>query len=263
MTLTDGPQWIVGDATRLRQIIFNLLSNAVKFTPAGGISLTATAVDDRWRLTVADTGIGISPDKHEEIFEAFRQADAGTTRQYGGTGLGLAICRNLSRAMGGEVTVESRLEAGSTFTLDLPLVRAEAPAAVGVAAGEGMLVVDRNPITRAMFKTLFEPRAGKVTFAGSVGEALGLLDDGAPQVILLDDATLRQDEDALAAIATLRAKAGAATLALLGPAGLADEREALERAGIDKVIVKPIARDELLITLFDKPSAALLVSAAA
>jgi len=114
-----------------------------------------------------------------------------------------------------------------------------------------------------MFKTLFEPRAGKVTFAGSVGEALGLLDDGAPQVILLDDATLRQDEDALAAIATLRAKAGAATLALLGPAGLADEREALERAGIDKVIVKPIARDELLITLFDKPSAALLVSAAA
>lgn len=263
MTLTDGPQWIVGDATRLRQIIFNLLSNAVKFTPAGGISLTATIADDRWRLTVADSGIGISPDKHEEIFEAFRQADAGTTRQYGGTGLGLAICRNLSRAMGGEVTVESRLEAGSTFTLDLPLVRAEAPAAVGVAAGEGMLVVDRNPITRAMFKTLFEPRAGKVTFAGSVGEALGLLDDGAPQVILLDDATLRQDEDALAAIATLRGKAGAATLALLGPAGLADERDALERAGIDKVIVKPIARDELLITLFDKPSAALLVSAAA
>ena len=263
LTLTEGPQWIVGDATRLRQIIFNLLSNAVKFTPTGSINVGASVDGDRWRLSVTDSGIGISPDKHEEIFEAFRQADAGTTRQYGGTGLGLAICRNLSRAMGGEVTVESRLEAGSTFTLDLPLVRAEAPAVDGVAAGEGMLVVDRNPITRAMFKTLFEPRAGKVTFAGSIGEALGLLDDGAPQVILLDDATLRQHADPHAAIAELRGKAGGATLALLGPAGLADERDALQQAGIDKVIVKPIARDELLITLFDKPSAALLVSAAA
>ena len=263
LTLTEGPQWIVGDATRLRQIIFNLLSNAVKFTPTGSINVGASVDGDRWRLSVTDSGIGISPDKHEEIFEAFRQADAGTTRQYGGTGLGLAICRNLSRAMGGEVTVESRLEAGSTFTLDLPLVRAEAPAVDGVAAGEGMVVVDRNPITRAMFKTLFEPRAGKVTFAGSIGEALGLLDDGAPQVILLDDATLRQHADPHAAIAELRGKAGGATLALLGPAGLADERDALQQAGIDKVIVKPIARDELLITLFDKPSAALLVSAAA
>ena len=263
LSLDDGPGWIVGDSTRLRQIVFNLLSNAVKFTETGGIRLTTRAAGDRWVLSVEDSGIGIAPAKHEEIFEAFRQADAGTTRQYGGTGLGLAICRNLSRAMGGDVSVESEIDRGARFMLDLPLQPAEAPAAPAVSDGQGILVVDRSPITRAMFKTLFEPRAGTVTFAGSVDEALTLLADGAPRTVLIDDATLQTAPDRHEAIAKLRAAAPDARLAVLGPAALGEERATLEQAGVDRVVVKPIAKDALLTELFDEPSARLLVSAAA
>lgn len=263
LSLDDGPDWIVGDSTRLRQIVFNLLSNAVKFTQAGGIRLTTHVAGDRWVLSVEDSGIGIAPAKHEEIFEAFRQADAGTTRQYGGTGLGLAICRNLSRAMGGDVSVESEIDSGARFMLELPFQPAEAPVVAAVSDGQGILVVDRSPITRAMFKTLFEPRAGTVTFAGSVDEALALLADGAPRTVLIDDATLQTAPDRHEAIAKLRVAAPDARLAVLGPAALGEERAMLEQAGINRVIIKPIAKDALLTELFDEPSARLLVSAAA
>ena len=128
---------IVGDAARLRQIVFNLLSNALKFTEAG--QRRRCTRRRGWRrprcaIVVADTGIGIPPDKLEAIFESFRQADAGTTRQFGGTGLGLSICRNLARAMGGDVTVASAMGEGSRFIVDLPLVRAEAATAPADAA---------------------------------------------------------------------------------------------------------------------------------
>lgn len=262
-TLEDGPEWIIGDSARLRQIVFNLLSNAVKFTHTGSIGVTTEVAGDRWRLSVADTGIGIAPAKHEAIFEAFRQADTGTTRQYGGTGLGLAICRNLARAMGGDVSVQSDLDQGATFTIDLPLRRAEAPVASHEAKADGILVVDRSPITRAMFKTLFGPRAGSVTFAGSVDEAVGLIADGGPRTILIDDATLRLAADPYSALKMIRAAAADARLAILGPAALAGESEMLEQAGVDRVILKPIAKDALLTELFDEPSARSLVSAAA
>ncbi len=262
LAMGDAPEWIVGDSARLRQIVFNLLSNAVKFTHEGGIRVTARAGEDRWTLSVGDTGIGIASEKHEEIFEAFRQADATTTRQYGGTGLGLAICRNLSRAMGGDVRVESAPEAGATFTLDLPLRPAEAPSAA-LTGAHAMLVIDRSPITRAMFKTLFEPRVGVVAFAGSVEEALERMAEDAPGMVLIDDATLRSAADAHAALQSLRAAAGPARIALIGPADLASQREALEQAGVDIVILKPIAKDALLTKLFDEPSVTSLVSAAA
>ncbi|WEK42694.1 MAG: ATP-binding protein [Candidatus Sphingomonas colombiensis] len=263
ISLDEGPEWIVGDTTRLRQIVFNLLSNAVKFTHSGGITITTRVIGNRWTLSVADTGIGVAANKHEEIFEAFRQADAGTTRQYGGTGLGLAICRNLSRAMGGDVAVQSELDHGAIFIMNLPLCVAEAPAAPMVNSAEGILVIDRSPITRAMFKTLFEPRAGCVAFAGSIREALELLADGPPGTLLLDDATLRLVPDPYAAIADIRAAAPEARFAILGPVSLLEDREALERAGVDRVISKPIAKDALLTELFDEPSARPLVSAAA
>ncbi|MBC8105351.1 MAG: histidine kinase, partial [Anaerolineae bacterium] len=185
LTQDDGLGWIFGDAARIRQIVFNLLSNAVKFTATGHVTISTSVSAGRWRLVVADSGIGIAPDHHEEIFEAFRQADAGTTRQFGGTGLGLSICRNLSRAMDGDVTVESVLGQGATFTLDLPLVRADASPAMSVAGGAGVLVVDRNPITRAMLKALLEPRGGAVSFADSAADALARIATARPAIIVL------------------------------------------------------------------------------
>lgn len=265
LDVSDAPAHVIGDDVRLRQIVFNLLSNAVKFTPAGRVEVCAQVIGDRWQLVVRDTGIGIAPDKHDIIFEPFRQADAGTTRQYGGTGLGLSICRNLARAMGGDVTVESEAGAGATFTLDLPcrLVEVPTPAAFGDAPS-GVLVIDRSPIARAMFKALLAPRAGTVTFAGSVEEALEQLVAIRPATLLVDDATLRATPDHVAAARSVADAARGAAIALLGPPLEPGERDSLLRAGVTRIITKPIGKEALITALFsDEASAAALVSEAA
>jgi signal transduction histidine kinase len=109
------------DEEKLRQIVINLLSNAAKFTAHGSIRVRAQASNDTVVIDVSDSGIGIAPDKLEVIFEEFAQADASRTRVYGGTGLGLTIARRLARLMGGDITAQSVLDSGSTFTLTLPL----------------------------------------------------------------------------------------------------------------------------------------------
>jgi CheY-like chemotaxis protein/CHASE3 domain sensor protein len=115
------PAIISTDSVRLQQVLKNLLSNALKFTERGGVSLHVRQVGrDRIAFDVKDTGIGIPPEQHDVIFEAFRQADGTTNRKYGGTGLGLSISRDLARLLGGELTVDSAPGRGSTFTLELP-----------------------------------------------------------------------------------------------------------------------------------------------
>jgi len=152
----DCPAAIVGDSTRLRQVLVNLLSNAVKFTEKGHVLLTVDAErvsGDCVRLcfAVSDTGIGIPADRMDRLFQSFRQVDASTTRTHGGTGLGLAISRRLVEAMGGTVSVKSELGKGSTFSFSF-----EVPVAAGVdrpsvAAGlEGRraLIVDDDAVNR-------------------------------------------------------------------------------------------------------------------
>jgi PAS domain S-box-containing protein len=110
-----------GDPTRVRQIVSNLLSNAVKFTERGRIAVQARRTEDGVRIVVRDTGIGMTMEAAQRIFEKFSQADASTTRRFGGTGLGLSICRELTSLMGGSISVDSTPGRGSTFTVDLPL----------------------------------------------------------------------------------------------------------------------------------------------
>ncbi|MDP9881311.1 CheY-like chemotaxis protein/CHASE3 domain sensor protein/Skp family chaperone for outer membrane proteins [Variovorax boronicumulans] len=117
----DAPALLVTDRQRVEQILKNLLSNAIKFTERGEVALTVSATADGGAaFAVHDSGIGIDPQQHELIFEAFRQADGTTSRRYGGTGLGLSISRDLTQLLGGSLTVKSEAGQGSTFTLQLP-----------------------------------------------------------------------------------------------------------------------------------------------
>ncbi|MEE8368409.1 MAG: ATP-binding protein, partial [Thermoanaerobaculia bacterium] len=113
------------DAMKLRQILLNLLSNAAKFTESGIITLGAErsnhGEEERIVFQVTDSGIGMTPEQADRVFDEFAQAEASTVGQFGGTGLGLAISRKFARLMGGEITVESHLGEGSTFSVDLPV----------------------------------------------------------------------------------------------------------------------------------------------
>ncbi|MGU3390686.1 tetratricopeptide repeat-containing sensor histidine kinase [Sphingomonas sp. M1A8_2b] len=254
----DGcPDLIMGDAARVRQIVFNLLSNALKFTKSGEVALKVDVDgDDRLRIAVTDSGIGISTGKFEEIFESFKQADAGTTRQYGGTGLGLSICRNLARAMGGDVAVSSAIGRGATFTLTLPLIRTE-PAMIAEPSGvdgAATLVLDRNPITRSMFKTLLEPHCGPVASSTSVDEAVMRLEQGNIARVLIDDATIRGEGDHLAALTRIAEIAASADVetTLLWPVSADRERDELIATGITRVVAKPVSGVDLIGALLHR-----------
>ncbi|TNE46678.1 MAG: response regulator [Sphingomonadales bacterium] len=158
----DAPRGVVGDPTRLKQILLNLLNNAVKFTEHGEVVLTVSCNNPDAKpgettlltFSVRDTGIGIPADRMNRLFRSFSQVDASTTRRYGGTGLGLVITKRLVELMGGEIRVESEERAGSTFSFTLPLKVAELPdpaernAQLQAIRGKRVMVVDDNRTNR-------------------------------------------------------------------------------------------------------------------
>jgi signal transduction histidine kinase/ActR/RegA family two-component response regulator len=205
----DVPAQITTDPQRVEQVLKNLLSNAFKFTERGHVDVEVRMEPERrllgaWRpesvvaISVVDTGIGIPADKQQLIFEAFQQADASTSRNYGGTGLGLTISREIARLLGGEIHLRSAHGAGSTFTLFLPLVPAERPSdqitapaetpalplgfpqpagANNALNGSAVLVVDDDVRNLFAVTSLLEQRGAEVLAAGSCDEALALLQD--------------------------------------------------------------------------------------
>ncbi|MFY2563053.1 response regulator [Corallococcus terminator] len=195
------------DALKLRQIMLNLLSNAAKFTDTGEVALSMVPSGDEVVMTVEDTGVGIPSDQLPFIFEKFRQVDGSTTRKVGGTGLGLAIVRELSRVLGGNVSVVSTLGRGTTFTVRLPNNMADRPEdapqvavherGVPVAEvaqhvstlaqpGSTVLVVDDDPLIQQLVTGQLEPAGFKVVVAEDGIAALKRARELRPQAILLD-----------------------------------------------------------------------------
>jgi signal transduction histidine kinase/CheY-like chemotaxis protein/tetratricopeptide (TPR) repeat protein len=153
---TELPEQVLGDGIRLRQIVMNLIGNAVKFTAGGSIEirvdvLNAATADPQWRIAVIDTGIGIPKHKQAQIFEAFSQVDATTTRRFGGTGLGLSISAELVKLMEGTIAVQSQEGVGSCFSVTLPLrpVNETATQAVHACNLSGMRILILEPLTVA------------------------------------------------------------------------------------------------------------------
>jgi len=162
------------DGDRVRQVLLNLVGNAVKFTERGqvGVRLGYDADGERLSVEVADTGPGIPAAQRERLFERFTQADGSSTRAKGGSGLGLAISRKLALAMGGEITLKSRVGRGSRFSLSLPAPLCEPPAAaveggdvLALLDGVRVLVVDDNTINRELARAVLEPSGIEVSEA--------------------------------------------------------------------------------------------------
>jgi signal transduction histidine kinase len=263
--LDSCPIAVAGDPSRVRQVVFNLLSNALKFTDAGEIVISASRLDDgQVAISVRDSGVGIPADKLEAIFESFRQADAGTTRRFGGTGLGLAICRQLARAMGGDVSVESRVGEGSVFTVTLPLATptpADAAAMLEVEA-PALLIVERNPIARSLLRTLLAPHAERILFANGTEQALAALRDEPVSRVLADGATLAGEGDALAALASIVVAKGGATVCALWQPSDESDTAALLATGVDCMLAKPVTGPLLVTTLFGEQNDPLVRRAA-
>jgi len=206
----EGLTIIYSDQDKIRQIVLNLLSNATKFTHEGKITLAARQDGDNLRIFVADTGIGISVEALPRIFKEFQQADTSTTRQYGGTGLGLAISRNLAHLLGGDLTVESELGKGSTFTLIIPIqyrsksllpLGAATPPSVdresapvqevaqqppSASASKRILVIDDDPDAVYLLQENLNRQEYNIVGTRNGHDGLRIAREQQPQAILLD-----------------------------------------------------------------------------
>ena len=185
-----------GDPMRVRQILYNLLSNAVKFTGSGEVRVTLHGEAGGIRLSVTDTGIGMSQSELARLFVRFAQADASTTRRFGGTGLGLAIASELTTMMGGTLTAESQVGVGSTFTTCLPLERVftvQAPASIPAepetccdSGSLRVLAAEDNAVNQVVLRTLLEQIGVEVTVVGNGAEAIAAWREVPWDVILMD-----------------------------------------------------------------------------
>ena len=175
--------WLQGDSHKIKQILINLVGNAIKFTEQGEIKIQLQKIHDRYRIWVKDSGCGIAPDEIGKLFNAFQQLDASTTRRFGGTGLGLSISKNLSELMHGNMGVESTLNQGSSFWLELPLVAGQAEVeqdkpnsqpnqSVTELEGMKVLVVEDNLVNQKVAEAFLKKLAMKVSLAENGAEAL-------------------------------------------------------------------------------------------
>lgn len=257
------PRLVMGDPLRVRQIMANFLVNALKFTERGHIRLKLSAAgQDRVRIVVADSGIGVPADLQGRLFRPFAQADDSTTRRFGGTGLGLSICRELATRMEGRVGVQSDGATGSNFWAELAL-----PTALTIddtaarkriplpprypLAGQRLLVAEDNPVNRLIIAALLQRLGAEVVEAEDGEEAVRIAREQAERLdgVLMD---LHMPKvDGLKATELLRADPATAHLPIhaFTAAVLDQEREKALAAGMNGFITKPVAEDEVIRVL--------------
>jgi len=269
---SDVTDHLIGDASRLRQVLINFADNAIKFTERGAIAVkveteTKTAGGRCLHFSVTDTGIGIAREKQALIFEAFAQADGSTTRTYGGTGLGLAIASQLVGQMSGKVWVESEVGRGTSFHFSAcfgvqETSRAGAPITVA-EAGERepnpaaskrslrILLVDDNEINRAVATGILEKQGHGLTLANNGREAVEAVASDVFDLVFMD--VQMPEMDGFEATARIRAaeKSGVRTTSIIAMTAhaMAGDRERCLAAGMDDYIAKPLQKEDLLALL--------------
>ena len=258
------PAQLLGDRTRLQQCLLNYASNAVKFTERGSIILRASVQADEGdsltlRFAVEDTGIGIAPEIHGRLFNAFEQADGSTTRKYGGTGLGLAITARIAAAMGGEVGLQSTINKGSTFWFTARLKKVhEHPVSEALHAddcearlqqeysGIHVLLAEDEPVNREVAQIFLEDMGFIVDTAENGLQALELVGQHPYDLILMD--MQMPEMDGLEATRRIRALPGGGELLIIAMTAnaFAEDRERCLAAGMDYFATKPIDPDVFL-----------------
>ncbi|HEY9790905.1 MAG TPA: ATP-binding protein [Candidatus Obscuribacterales bacterium] len=262
------PETLHGDSFRLRQILLNLANNAVKFTAQGSVLISAKlhhiADNKVWlQFSVKDTGIGISSEARERLFQPFVQADGSTTRQFGGTGLGLSISKKLAELLGGTIELESALGKGSTFTVLLPLAPADgaadptsapavsAPATTGSFTHRRVLVAEDSPVLQRIIKSQLEKLGFDVEVVATGAEAVEKAKTGEYSLVLMD--WQMPVMDGLEATRTIRGSdfGGALTMPIIAMTAHAMEghRDACLAAGMNDYISKPFSVEQLKIIL--------------
>ena len=263
----EVPGNIVGDVTRLRQVLVNLLTNAIKFTETGNVLLRvqrqaaeapARTGSYTLRFAVQDTGIGIPPDRLDRLFKSFSQVDASTTRRFGGTGLGLAICKRLAEMMGGTIWVESEVGEGSTFFFTI--TAAPAPSQVRVflspdqplLSGRRMLVIDDNKVNRDILCRLARKWNMEVEAVDGGEAGLGLLEEHpAFDIILLDFHMPVMDGLDVAREISRRLDALPVIVILTSITQEKEMRHEARAYGVNTVLNKPIKPSVLYRTLIE------------
>jgi signal transduction histidine kinase/CheY-like chemotaxis protein len=261
------PLWLRGDPTRLRQALLNYTSNAIKFTASGFIAIRARLLEENdegslVRFEVEDTGIGIPADKQSNLFKAFEQADASTTRKYGGTGLGLAITLRLAQLMGGDAGVVSEPGRGTTFWFTARLQRGQGLAPVSGAtgaehparelqryAGLRILLVDDVAINREVALQLLEPMGLRIDTAEDGRDAVAKSGATDYALILMDvQMPVMDGFDATRAIHALPGRENTPVLAMTANA-FDEDRRACVAAGMVDFVAKPVDPEVFFATL--------------
>ena len=235
------PARVVGDAARLRQVLFNLAGNAIKFTEAGGVSIIVEpdAQPDAIAISVRDTGIGISAQDQARIFLEFEQADGSSTRKFGGTGLGLTISKRIVERMAGSIAVESVPGEGSTFRVSLPLPRVgdgdDLAVAIPDLAGNDILIVAPAAIEASLLARRLQRWGARTTIVPDERVAAAILPEQAWSAVLVDHTLGTTASEALARMAAVIPR----RIVLVTPA-MRTELAGLKDAGFTGYLIKPV-----------------------